>query len=351
MPIVPRRSRRRGLKTGGRWTEDEKQNLWRLRSQHLTLPWERFRQQFFANRSRNALQKAYSIMGLEKKRSSNMTNTPKIQGRVVKRPVSDQQDEDHSVKETKTTAGIPFEKGLVEETDESESTDESSGSDSNSDSEEETLQGPAVNDQEVSPNDETGPGDETINGDEIHPHREENIAKIDSHQMNTSKTASPISDKNPSDKQITEEKDDVINSHKNPKVSNPETENILLHIPPQIQFLESIGSTYRMMQFKARDLDRVRKALQEEVDTLKQLNETKENKISALQEDVRNHLQTTRRLQQDEKRHQDEIAQQRSENQILSSRIAVLEKKLVITQSESKCETCARVRELTSRTT
>ncbi|PWY95187.1 hypothetical protein BO94DRAFT_571789 [Aspergillus sclerotioniger CBS 115572] len=347
MPIVPRRSRRRAVKTSGRWTEDERQHLWFLRSQHSTLPWGRFHEQFFPNRSLNALQKAYSIMSLEKKKS-DMTDTPKIHGRVVKRPLSDTQD-DQPWKQTKRTTDIPFEKSLVEETDDSASSDdESSSSGSESDSDEETPQEPTTSHREKStPAIETAPGEEAANND---VHQEEETTDPKSPKVAPTKVvpaASPtIENPKPLGVVRTEQK---INPSDNHSTSSKVSSHALPPPPVWVQIMNSATRDYRIMDFKIRDAERVASALQEEVDTLKQLNEGKEDKIAALQEDVRKHLQTIRRLQQDENRHTDEMTQQRSANQILSDQIDVLEKKLIIARSQNKCETCARVRELTSR--
>ncbi|PYI12324.1 hypothetical protein BO78DRAFT_424787 [Aspergillus sclerotiicarbonarius CBS 121057] len=343
MPLGPRRHRR-GLKTGGRWTEDERQRLWRLRSENSTLSWGRFHQKFFPNRSLNALQKAHSVMSLEKKKLDMMNNnTSKIRGRVVKRSQPDQGNQGgRLVKQAKTTGDIPFEGGRVEETDGSGSTEASaseSDSDSGEESDEETLQGPAIDSQES-----TNKSDASL-GKEVNDETREEEGP---HLTDTSKpapSASPSTDKQKSGKLTTEEKRNVVNSPSDPATVPSEDPFTL---PPYMQFLETTLLQYKMMMWKNRDQERVTTALQEEVDTLKELNNNKEDKIASLQEEVRNHLQTIRSLTQAKNGYKDEVNRQKSANQLLSSQNAVLEQKLVIVRNDRKCETCARVSELIS---
>ncbi|RAL01126.1 uncharacterized protein BO80DRAFT_70514 [Aspergillus ibericus CBS 121593] len=359
MPLARPRRHRRGLKTGGRWTEDERQHLWRLRSEHLSLSWAKFRQQFFAHRSLNALQKAYSIMSVERKRSDIVNaQTPKIQGRVVKRPLPDQREQKPRLaKQAKITKDIPFEGGLVEETDDSGSTnDEASGSGSDSDSdsgsksEEETVQGPKANSQNSTKESDTSPGKE-VAGSETRPEEVTIIQDTSKHDSSSTDTSTPklptgpIDKEKPSSKSTPEEKTNVVASHNNPtKDSNQDP----LSLPPYMQMMESTLLQYKMTMWKNRDQERITGALQEEVNTLKKLNTGKEDKIARLQDEVRKHLQTIRSLVQAENRYKDEIDRQKSANQLLSSQNAVLEQKLVIARSDRKCETCERVSELIS---
>ncbi|ODM22776.1 hypothetical protein SI65_00365 [Aspergillus cristatus] len=61
--------RRRRLSSSSRWTEEERNKLWRLRQQNLEMSWEDFSDRFFPFRTKAALTKAYSDMKVQ--RNSN----------------------------------------------------------------------------------------------------------------------------------------------------------------------------------------------------------------------------------------------------------------------------------------
>ncbi|KAF9891988.1 hypothetical protein FE257_002952 [Aspergillus nanangensis] len=67
MPF-PRRKRRR-KSTGGRWTQEERDRLWKLRNQNRKSSWEFIKVPNFPDRTAFALQKQYSDIKLKKRRA------------------------------------------------------------------------------------------------------------------------------------------------------------------------------------------------------------------------------------------------------------------------------------------
>ncbi|KAK6826502.1 hypothetical protein RU639_005622 [Aspergillus parasiticus] len=68
------RTKRKRLSRGGRWTEEERLQLVRLRDRNKHLAWDQFQKIYFPRRSYMALTKAYSDMKLKHTRDNAMTN-------------------------------------------------------------------------------------------------------------------------------------------------------------------------------------------------------------------------------------------------------------------------------------
>ncbi|KAE8328312.1 hypothetical protein BDV39DRAFT_174329 [Aspergillus sergii] len=68
------KTKRKRLSRGGRWTEEERLQLVRLRDRNKHLAWDQFQKIYFPRRSYMALTKAYSDMKLKHTRDNAMTN-------------------------------------------------------------------------------------------------------------------------------------------------------------------------------------------------------------------------------------------------------------------------------------
>ncbi|KAE8387925.1 hypothetical protein BDV23DRAFT_160232 [Aspergillus alliaceus] len=102
------KTKRRRLSRGGRWTEDERRRLWRLRTLNEHLNWDQFQRLYFPERSYMALTKAYSDMRMRRYATmnsnvSNGTTLPSKTSRSNKRPNADGPSvNERASKQTKT---------------------------------------------------------------------------------------------------------------------------------------------------------------------------------------------------------------------------------------------------------
>ncbi|PIG88468.1 hypothetical protein AARAC_008192 [Aspergillus arachidicola] len=72
------KTKRKRLSRGGRWTEEERLQLVRLRDRNKHLAWDQFQKIYFPRRSYMALTKAYSDMKLKHTRDNAMVCTPSL---------------------------------------------------------------------------------------------------------------------------------------------------------------------------------------------------------------------------------------------------------------------------------
>ncbi|OJJ74659.1 hypothetical protein ASPBRDRAFT_39846 [Aspergillus brasiliensis CBS 101740] len=359
MPVFTRKARkpRARMKTGGLWNDEERQRLWDLRSLYSHMPWRQFNKQFFPHRSYNALMKAHSVMSLERRRATNISNrdTPPdppaagiltLRTRANKRSLPDgSAPGNRPMKQNRTAAE-------VDETDQNGNTDEDSSSDYEQDSDEETLQGPSLPREERLDDIETIVIDEANNAPEAEvdrPSAQETTVEPDAHpntDMSTNKvpTTGLISGrKSTTPSSRSEEK---YQSHD--RISRKATEPTSPSLPPEIQFLKSITWKYETVFFKTLDQEKVINSLQSQLEDLKKLNSDKTAKLESAQEEVKKHLQTIQSLEQQEHKYKKEIDDYKLKSHISDQRITVLERRVVVARSQNKCETCERVNKLTA---
>ncbi|KAB8079201.1 hypothetical protein BDV29DRAFT_100455 [Aspergillus leporis] len=110
-------TKRQRLSRGGRWTEEERRSLLRLRNSHRHLNWDQFQRLYFPKRSYMALTKAYSDMRLKGQTKENtMVNnpsngitSPSKTNRSNKRPSANEGSVDERTrKQSKTTDKDPI---------------------------------------------------------------------------------------------------------------------------------------------------------------------------------------------------------------------------------------------------
>ncbi|KAE8133232.1 hypothetical protein BDV38DRAFT_187785 [Aspergillus pseudotamarii] len=110
------KTKRKRLSRGGRWTEEERLQLVRLRDRNKHLAWDQFQKIYFPRRSYMALTKAYSDMKLKRhprdntmtNHTSNETMLPPKTNRPNKRPITDERSvNERANKQAKTAERDP----------------------------------------------------------------------------------------------------------------------------------------------------------------------------------------------------------------------------------------------------
>ncbi|OJZ92236.1 hypothetical protein ASPFODRAFT_39566 [Aspergillus luchuensis CBS 106.47] len=372
MPTFSRKPRkpRARMKTGGTWTDEEKQRFWDQRTMYSRMPWREFRKQFFPHRSQNALEKAYSMMSIERRREANISNpyTPRdppparivtLRTRTNKRALPDEMAPGNRPgKQTRTAAVLSSGKDQVEETDQNNMTDEDTSSDYEQDSDEETLQGPSLPyEREGLDGIETIVIDDTNNAPENRQSGEEEagVGRTDAQgdtdmpdsrpngSTGVSSNKTPPAGSIPGRTSMTPSSRSGENQQGHQRSTKEATEPTRPSLPSDVQYLKNLIWRFETTFFKNYDQEKVIASLQCQIEDLKKINSDKTAKLESAQEESRRHTQTIKSLEQRELKYRKEIYDLKNKLVLSDQRATIFERKVAVARSMNKCETCLRV--------